>query len=180
MNQGLHLAPSSLLDRLHDTHLEPTNVAEHLAPRDGVPGNRRVGGRTSERCRRRHLLVPWVGWSSSLVTKDPREVSPLTGNSRSGGGRLSVRLPSGVGFFPHPLPAALSVDLANFLPPGGGQATGLPRSIAIPAWVRSCLSASGSPSASGKFGVPEPGRVPFGPSLSASWAGHQLTAFNST
>ncbi len=39
-----------------------------------------------------------------------------------------------------------------------------------PAWVRSRLYAGGSTSASEEFGAPEPGHVPFGPSLSASLA----------
>src|SRR5437660_761531 len=54
--QGFHLAPLALLDRLHDTRLEPTDVAPDLPPGDGVPAWRSVGGRTSNLISRRHLL----------------------------------------------------------------------------------------------------------------------------
>ena len=37
--------------------------------------------------------------------------------------------------------------------------------------VRSCLSAGGASSATGDIATPVPGHVPFGPSLTASWAG---------
>ena len=46
-----------------------------------------------------------------------------------------------------------------------------------PAWVRSRLYAGGSTSALGKFGVPSPGHVPFGPGVSASCACSCVTTF---
>jgi hypothetical protein len=127
------------------------------------------GGRTSKPDGCRHLLVPCVGWPGSRVTQDPREVCPFSGGVCCPQAQpLSARLLDGVRLFPRPLPAAASVSLTGHLP--RGTATGLPRSVGIPEWVRSRLSAGGASSAWGEFGAPHLDPVPFGPSLSASLA----------
>ena len=51
-----------------------------------------------------------------------------------------------------------------------GGLRAVPRSACVPVWVGSRLSAGGAPSASGACGAPEPDHVPFGPSVSASFA----------
>jgi hypothetical protein len=56
--------------RTRRTHL-------HDTPPGPLPVVR--GGRTSERCRRRHLLASSGGWSIFLVPQDQREVCPLAG-----------------------------------------------------------------------------------------------------
>jgi hypothetical protein len=66
----------------------------------------------------------------------------------------------------YPQPHRLTLRLASPC----GRATGLPRCGAETAWVRSRLYAGGTSSAPGKFGVPGPGHLPFGPSLSAPLA----------
>lgn len=43
-----------------------------------------------------------------------------------------------------------------------GGTLGLPRSIQVPEWVRSCLSAGDTPSAIGELGAPIPDPLPFG------------------
>ena len=52
----------------------------------------------------------------------------------------------------------------------GRRRSGLPRSAFIPEQVRLRLSAGGASSASGKIRAPEPGHLPFGPSVTASSA----------
>jgi len=42
-----------------------------------------------------------------------------------------------------------------------GRPTGLPRSVQVPAWVRSCLSAGGSSSVMDELGASIPGPLPF-------------------
>ena len=55
MLQGFDLAPSAFLYRLHNTRLEPSDVAVGLVPVNLVPVHRSVGGRTGECCHRHHL-----------------------------------------------------------------------------------------------------------------------------
>src|SRR5262249_22818001 len=63
INQCFDFPPSALPNRLHDTRLEPTNIAPDLPPGDGVPARDKVGSRTSKRCRRRHIcFAPCVSW----------------------------------------------------------------------------------------------------------------------
>src|SRR5262249_40357359 len=99
-------------------------------------------------------LSPLAGWPGSLVTKDQREVGALSGGVLSPWAQpLSASLPGGLRFLPPPLPAAPPVGLAASSP-HVREATGLPRSVAVAAWVRSCLSAGGATSAYGEFGAP--------------------------
>ena len=51
-----------------------------------------------------------------------------------------------------------------------GATTGLPRSAAVTVWVRSRLFAGGATTAPEEFGASGPDHVPFGPSVSASYA----------
>ena len=44
--QGFHLAVFALLCRLHDTRLQPSNLAITTGPVDAVPMRRAIGGRT--------------------------------------------------------------------------------------------------------------------------------------
>ena len=79
INQCFDLIPPALLNCLHDTRLESTDGVPDLLPVDGVPVRRRVGCRTSRRCRCRPIcLFPLVGWPESLVTENQREVCPLS------------------------------------------------------------------------------------------------------
>jgi hypothetical protein len=82
---------------------------------------------------------------------------------------LSGRLQTGVCLLPPPLPAASSAPLARVAFPDG-ETTGLPRSVAVTVWVRSRLFAGGAPAAPEEFGASGPDHVPFGPSVSASYA----------
>lgn len=52
---------------------------------------------------------------------------------------LSVRLPNGIRFFHHPVPAFPSVHFTANFPTG--RSTGLPCSVPLPEWVRFSLSA---------------------------------------
>src|SRR5208337_4372360 len=92
---------------------------------------------------------------------------------------LSLRLPEGIRFFPHPLPAVPSATSLRraYL---GRRTTGLPRSTdeswmvkALPLrrWLRQRRQ--------GKGDTPVPGHVPFGSSLSAPlacWISRRLSA----
>src|SRR5262249_6273053 len=107
-----------------------------------------------------------------LVTEHPREVSPRSRRGDVVRGRIhprSDRLPSGVRFLPHPSSAAPSASFAVSLPSRGGQ-RGYFVHLFDHSGVRSCLSAGGAPSAPGELVAPGPDHVPFGPSLTASWA----------
>ena len=86
--------------QLHDTPPRPLPVSR--------------GGRTSKRCRRRHLLASSNGWSNFLVPQDLREVCPLSRGVILQ--PLSAPLQDGVRLLPHPLPASASVGLAASLP----------------------------------------------------------------
>ena len=143
--------------QLHDTPSEPLLVTQ--------------GGRTSDRCRRRHLLCLLKRLAEfSRAARPEGSLLPCGRGPVAVAQPLSAPLQSGIRFLPPLLPAAASKPLARPLPLG--TATGLPRSAGVPRWVRPRLFAGSSTTASGKFGVPEPGHVPFGPSLSASLAGH--------
>src|SRR5262249_55435879 len=82
---------------------------------------------------------------------------------------LSDPLQSGIGFLPHPSPAASSASFAVGLPSRGGNG-GYSVHCFDHSGVRSCLWAGGASSATGDIATPVPGHVPFGPSLTASWA----------
>jgi hypothetical protein len=53
--------PSALSGCLHDTGLEPTDVAVDLLPVDGVPVYPSIGNRTSRCCHRRHICIAPFG-----------------------------------------------------------------------------------------------------------------------
>jgi hypothetical protein len=81
----------------------------------------------------------------SLVMEHLREVSPLSRRGDVVRGRthpLSDRLPNGIGFLPHPLPAAPSATpCGGPTPEGGRRAYHVPRMNH--GWFRLCLSAGG-------------------------------------
>src|SRR6185312_2718118 len=106
----------------------------------------------------------------SLVMEHPREVSPLSRQGDVVRGRthpLSDPLQAGVGFLPHPFPAASSASFAVGLPSRGGDGvTSFTGSIA-PGWGRAFGPVARHP----RQGNLQPlylATYRFGPSLAAS------------
>jgi hypothetical protein len=134
--------------RLHDTRLEPTDVSVNLPPVDGGRFISASGAAPTEFS----VIIcfsPLVGLPDSLVRKDQKEVCPLSRGVMSPKAQLlSIPLQNGIRFFPHPLPAPLSICLTAYLPRGSD--TGLPCSACLPEWVRSSLSAGDRLSTTGK------------------------------
>src|SRR5215475_10475189 len=92
---------------------------------------------------------PLVGLPDSLVRKDQKEVCPLSrGVMLPKAQLLSIPLQNGIRFFPHPLPAPLSICLTIYLPRRSD--TALPCSACLPEWMRSSLSAGDRLSTTGK------------------------------
>jgi len=60
------------------------------------------------------------------------------------------------------MPTVPSTFLAARLPALTGGTLGLPRSVQVPEWVRSRLSAEDTPSATGELGATVPDPLPFG------------------
>src|SRR6516162_3175067 len=123
----------------------------------------------------------------SLVAEDPREVSPLSQQGdvvlhRQVGPQLLLGRP----LFVADSPSIRSITDRRSLPPsslprclvsspcGSPSLAGRQRGYFVHLFdhsgVRSCLSAGGASSATGDVAAPVPGHVPFGPSLTASWA----------
>src|ERR1035437_5228583 len=75
--QGSHLAPSACLRRLHDTHLEPANVAVDGLPVKAVPFRRIAGDRTN-RLRCRHLPCLLCRFAQFSRVKHLKEVSSFS------------------------------------------------------------------------------------------------------
>ena len=123
-----------------------------------------------------------------LVTEDPREVSPLSrrgdvvlhrqvgrplrlGRSLLVGDSPSIRSITGRHWLaPSSLPRCL-ISLLCSRPSLAGRRRGYFVHLFDHSGVRSCLSAGGTPSATGDVTAPVPDHIPFGPSLTASWAG---------
>ena len=124
----------------------------------------------------------------SLVTEDLREVSPLSRRGdvvlhRPVGPQLLLGRP----LFVADSPSIRSITDRPSLPPSSlprclisvlcsppslaGRRRGYFVHLHDHSGVRSCLSAGGAPSAPGELVAPGPDHVPFGPSLTASWAG---------
>ena len=61
-----------------------------------------------------------------------------------------------------------------------GRPTGLPRSVQVPVWVRSCLSAGGSSSVMDELGASIPDPLPFWPKPVSIFGLFQLTTFISS
>ena len=132
--------------------------------------------------------LPQSVGQGSLVTEDPREVSPLSRRGdvvlhRQAGRQLllgrplfvedspSIRPITGRPWLP---PSSLPRCLIGFLfsrPSLAGRRRGYFVHLFDHSGVRSCLSAGGTPSATGDVTAPVPDHIPFGPSLTASWAG---------
>ena len=135
VDQGFDFIPPALPDRLHDTRLEPTDIAPDLPPVDGVPVGRKAGSRTSRRCRPLTYLLcsPESVGRGSLVREDPREVGPLSGGVMSPGGSTPIRPITGrrslapSSFTRRPVGCLLRVAV-----PLVGRTTGLPRSADVP------------------------------------------------
>src|SRR6516225_5306579 len=99
---------------LHDTRLVPTGRAP--ARPGAAPAS--ISAADISAC------LPLSVGRGSLVTEDPREVSPLSRRGDVVRGRthpLSDPLQVGLGFLPHPFPAASSAPLAGRLPSRGGD-----------------------------------------------------------
>ena len=145
---------------LHDTRLVPTDRAP--ARPGAAPAS--ISAADISAC------LPLSVGRGSLVTEDPREVSPLSRRGDVVRGRthpLSDPLQVGLRFLPHPSSAAPSAILAESLPLRGGNGVTSFTSSINPG-VRSCFSAGGAPSATGEYRAPGPDHVPFGSSLTAS------------
>ena len=110
------LPPSPGLSRLHDTPWEPTHVPVDLAPGNGMPVHRPVGGCTKSggSC---HLLVLLHRWAR--CSREARPEGSLPADAWGAGADappLSVSRSDGVRFFPPPVPAAPSARLTTRLP----------------------------------------------------------------
>jgi hypothetical protein len=184
VNQGLDFIPPALPDSLHDTRLEPTNRAIDFRPVDDAPVDRAVRGRTSKRCRRRHIcFAPLVSWPGFLVTDDPREVSPLSREGMSdpweGAHPLSAPLQSGLRLLPHPLPTVPSAHLTACFPLRGDN--GITSFIWL---ITGGLGRASGPVAhhprQGNAEAPMPGHVPFWFRPNSIFGLSNITAFNGT
>ena len=114
--------------------------------------------------------VSQVGWSDGLVRRHPREVSPLA---------RGVISPGGLNPYPPDYRAAFASSLILYPPshrrtlrwayPKGGR-----RAYHVPwmnhGWFRLCLSAGGCWVCGKRDGNSCTSHVPFGSSLTASWA----------
>ena len=163
---------------LHDTRLVPTDRAP--ARPGAAPAS--ISAADISAC-----LPESVG-RGSLVTEDPREVSPLSrrgdvvlhrqvgrplrlGRSLLVGDSPSIRSITGRHWLaPSSLPRCL-ISLLCSRPSLAGRRRGYFVHLFDHSGVRSCLSAGGTPSATGDVTAPVPDHIPFGPSLTASWAG---------
>jgi hypothetical protein len=118
----------------------------------------------------------------SLVTEHPRDVSPLSRRGDLVRGRthpLSGRLPTGVGFFPHPTAAASSAFFAVRLPVRGDNGVtsfifGITRELG-----RACRPVVHHPRR-GIFEPPVPDHIPFWSKPDSIFGLFVLTAFIST
>ena len=173
IDQSLDFIPSALRNGLHDTRLEPTDRTPDLLPFDGVPVGRTPGAAPAGiSAADISACLPESVGRGSLVTEHPREVSPLSRRGDVVRGRthpLSDRLPIGLGFLPHPFPAASSASLCS-RPSLAGRQRGYFVHLLDHSGVRSCLSAGGASSATGELEPPYLATYRFGPSLTASLA----------
>ena len=131
--------------------------------------------------------LPWSVGRGSLVTEDPREVSPRSRRGdvvlhRQVGRQLRLGRPISV----EDSPSIRSITDRHWLPPSSlprchisslcrspslaGRQRGYFVHLLDHSGVRSCLSAGGAASAPGDIAAPGPDHVPFGPSLTASLA----------
>src|SRR2546423_8070207 len=119
-------------------------------------------------------LLPESVGQGSLVTEDQREVCRLSPRGdvvrRLNPYPAHYRPAFACSLLPYPPPFRFTLRLTFRCRCRHRGTTGLPRSAAVPVWVRSRLSAGGSASAPEEFGASGPGHVPFGPSGSASCA----------
>jgi len=145
--------------RLHETHLRPTRLRGRAHQLE-----LRLSSAFSPKSV--YQILSWrdTRWKSARLRVEVMlpEAQPL-----------SARLPKRHSLVPSSHTRSLrSSPYGSLSRPeiSAGRTTGLPRSAWVPEWVRSRLSAGGAMSASGEFETPEPGHLPFGPSLSASLA----------
>ncbi len=173
IDQGLDFIPSALRDGLHDTRLEPTDGAPDLLPVDGMPVRRPIGSRTSRHFCRRHIcLSPFVGWPRFSRDGTPEGSQPAFAarGCRPWADSPSIRSATERRWL---VPSSLLRCLISLLcsqPSSRGDNGVTSFTFAIDPGFRSCLSAGGAPSATGELQAPVPDHVPFGPSLTASWA----------
>ena len=117
MQLSLHTAQAFANASCETRRLRYERRQLHDTPPRPLPVSR--GGRTSKRCRRRHLLASSSGWSNFLAPQDPREIGPLSRGVILQ--PLSAPLQDGLRLLPHPLPASALVGLAAFLPRKDGD-----------------------------------------------------------
>jgi hypothetical protein len=143
--------------RLYVTVLEPTTE-----PSEAAPARALHSADIS-------ALLPQVGLPSSSRRPTP-EGSQHSFESGSGHRRgpypLHYRTAFACSLLLYPPPRQLLLRAAFPC----GETTGLPRSAAVTVWVRSRLSAGGTSAALEEFGTSRLGHLPFGPSVSASYA----------
>jgi hypothetical protein len=78
-----------------------------------------------------------AGLPDSLVRKDQREVCPLSREVMLPKAQpLSIPLRNGIRFFPHPLPAPLSICLTAYLPRGSDTGSGSRAGLLPPSPLR--------------------------------------------
>src|SRR6516162_3298453 len=115
-----------------------------------------------------------------LSTTDGSADSSFSADPSSWGTHpLSDPLQTGLGFLPHPFPAASSASFAVGLPSWGRQ-RGYFVHLVDHSGVRSCLSAGGTSSATGDNAAPVPGHVPFWSKPDSIFGWFLFTAFIST
>jgi hypothetical protein len=124
------------------------------------------------RSRRYICVTAYAGWLTVHVRQHPREVCPLARRGvppiRPITGRPSLPPSSSTR-----CPVREPYDSPCCRAAVGRRAYHVPQ-VEPSGWFRSRLSAGGAASAPGKFGIPGPDHVPFGPSLilQPPWGGH--------
>ena len=184
---------------LHDTHPEPTDRPPDLLPFRGEcrSGVRPGAAPASISAADISACLPQSVGRGSLVTEDPREVSPLSRRGdvvlhRQVGRQLLLGRPLVVEDSPsiRPItgrpslpPSSLPRCLISLLcsrPSLAGRRRGYFVHLFDHSGVRSCLSAGGATSATGDNAAPVPGHVPFWSKPDSIFGLLLFTAFIST
>src|SRR5262245_50740787 len=132
-----------------------------------------VGSRTSRHFCRRHIcLSPLVGWPRFSRDGTPEGSQPAFAarGCRPWADSPSIRpITDRPWLPPSSLPRCLISSLCS-RPSLAGRQRGYFVHLLDHSGVRSCLSAGGTSSATGESAAPGPDHIPFGSSLTASWA----------
>ena len=143
--------------RLPALALGTTCTVLRRSPQPGHGANARAtaGSRTSRGLApRRHLLCFLKGFAGRSRAPTPEGSQLPFGWGPAAVGLTPIRLATGRRSLPPSSSARSPVGRPCGLPPSARGATGLPRSVAVAAWVRSCLSAGGATPAYSEFGAP--------------------------